>query len=275
MEIDAITGIFFSPTGTTEKIAAAIAQGMNACTVRLIDCTSRNERNPDGIDLGSGMVILAVPVYYGRVPEEMIPLLNSLKGDGRPVVVVVVYGNREYDDALLELYDIAIARGFVPLAAAAFVAEHSYSTPSRPIAHSRPDSADMQKATAFGAAVAERIGNGDGLTCLEKGKIPGNFPYIEPANLNMIKQARHSIAFTPETDMDLCTQCGICSEACPTNAIDPGDHSTTDRWACLICFACIKKCPEKARQMADAHFDEAVGQLQQRCLKRKEPEIFV
>ncbi|SHJ61949.1 hypothetical protein SAMN02745216_01985 [Desulfatibacillum alkenivorans DSM 16219] len=66
---------------------------------------------------------------------------------------MVTYGNREYQDALLELHDIAAEQGFIPVAGGAFVAEHSYSLPSRPIAHGRPDANDIAAAKDFGAQI--------------------------------------------------------------------------------------------------------------------------
>lgn len=275
MKTDTITGVYFSPTGTTKKIVSEIAAGIRASEVNLIDCTNRRDRSNINFPAYSDLYILAVPVYYGRVPEEIVPFLQTLDGGGRPVVLVAVYGNREYEDALLELYDICLTQGFVPAAAGAFVAEHSYSTPNRPIAHDRPDQDDINMACTFGEAVREKLDKADGPETLEKPDVPGNRPYIEPKNLNMIKQARQMVPFTPETDPDKCTQCGVCAETCPTNAIDPDDLSVTDRWNCLICFACVKGCPEEARQMTDAHFHQAIDQLQQGCLARKEPEWFI
>ena len=275
MEINSIACVCFSPTGTTKKIVEQIAEGMQMNELHMIDCTIRKDRKTDAAISGSDLVILAVPVYYGRVPEEIVPYLNSLDGNGTPVVPVVVYGNRAYDDALLELYDIAASKGFIPVAGGAFIAEHSYSTSSRPIARSRPDTADIRKAREFGAAVAAGIKKADMPEAMEKSRIPGNHPYIEPKNLNMLKQVRHTLAITPETDMDLCTQCGTCTDMCPTGAIDPDDVSVTDRWNCLICFTCVKNCPENARQMTEPNFQKAIEQLQKNCLDRKEPETFM
>ena len=52
----------------------------------------------------------------------------------------MTYGNRDYEDALVELYDLALSLGLTPFAAGAFIGEHSYSTPEMPVAEGRPDS---------------------------------------------------------------------------------------------------------------------------------------
>ncbi len=59
-----------------------------------------------------------------------------------------------------------------------------------------------------------------------------------------------------------------------TGAISPDDVTQTDRLQCLICFACVKICPEGARQMNEPNFQSAIQALQQSCQDRKEPEIF-
>jgi len=275
MKIQSVSCVYFSPTGTTKTIAQSIAQGINAESVEMVDITKRSHRESHALTIKDDVVVLATPVYFGRVPEEITSYLRSIKGEQTPVVLVVVYGNRAFDDSLKELHDIAVTDKLIPVAGGAFVAEHSYSTSARPIAQGRPDESDIQKAQEFGAAVRGKLQglkSFEGLSSLE---IPGQAPYVEPVNLNMIKQARSSVALTPETDTSKCTQCGQCAEVCPTGAISPDDVTQTDRWQCLICFACVKSCPEEARQMNEPSFQAAIQALQQKCQDRKEPEIFL
>jgi ferredoxin len=221
------------------------------------------------------LVILAAPVYYGRVPEEAASYFATLTAERTPVVLVVVYGNREFDDALKELHDIAAARGFIPVAGGAFVAEHSYSSSAHPIAQGRPDESDLRKARQFGAAVREKLRGLESLDTMSALAVPGKVPYVEPRNLMMIREARATVSFTPETDTAMCTQCGQCAEACPTGAISPDDVTKTDKWQCLICFACVKSCPVGARQMNDPFFRAAIQELHEACQERKEPELYL
>ncbi|MBT3178362.1 MAG: 4Fe-4S binding protein [Desulfobacula sp.] len=275
MDIKSVSCIYFSPTGTTGTIIKNIAKGMQSEQIEMMDCTSRSIREKDSFVFKNDLVILATPVYYGRVPEEVVPFLKTLSVQNTPVVLAVVYGNREYEDALIELHDISVEQGFIPVAAGAFIAEHSYSNSSRPIAHARPDVDDIEAAQAFGSQIREKLKPIDSLEELEKISVPGNIPYIEPENLNMIKQVRNTLSFTPATDKDKCTQCNLCAEVCPTQAIDSEDISQIDKWQCIICFACIKNCPTEAKQMTDPHFNGAIEQLQIACQKRKEPEIYL
>lgn len=275
MNIQSVSCVYFSPTGTTKAIVESISQGINAERVEVIDITKQANREGRSLNFGNEIVILATPVYYGRVPEVVASYLTTFKANRTPVVLVVVYGNRAYDDALRELHDIAVADKFIPVAGGAFVAEHSYSSALYPIAPGRPDDIDIRKAHEFGAAVREKLQNLRSLEGLASITIPGHAPYIEPVNLNMIKKARSVVPLTPGTDTSKCTQCGQCAEVCPTGAISPDDVTQTDRWQCLICFACVKGCPEGARQMSEPNFKAAIQALQQNCKDRKEPELYL
>ena len=157
----AITVICFSPTHTSKTIAEAVATGMararcgsegNAeasasCSmlVRTIDLTL--DRSDEPITLTSGeTVVLGAPVYAGRVAPEAVRRLKRIQvaaGASIPAVITVTYGNRDYEDALVELYDLAVLLGLSPFAAGAFIGEHSYSTPEMPVAEGRPDTLDL------------------------------------------------------------------------------------------------------------------------------------
>jgi ferredoxin len=275
MEIKTISCICFSPTGTTKTISEHIAKGMGAESIEMMDCTKRSDREKFKRAFGDDPVILATPVYYGRVPEEIVPFFTALTAQKTPVVLVAVYGNREYEDALRELHDIAMAQGFIPVAAGAFIAEHSYSSSDRPIAQGRPDAEDLEKALMFGASVRENLERLDSPDSADALKVPGNVPYVTPENLLMIKKIRNAVPFTPETDVDLCTQCGQCVEVCPSEAISTNGEVLTNRWGCAICFACIRNCPTGARQMTEPNFSKAIQHLYEICRERKEPELFL
>ena len=120
----------FSPTGGTAKIAGAIAEG-TGLSHKLTDVTLRKHREIAAVFSPEALALLAVPVYFGRVERHAAEAINFLQGQGQPAILVVNYGNRHYDDALLELHSLAVNAGFVPIAAGAFVSEHSFSTPER------------------------------------------------------------------------------------------------------------------------------------------------
>ena len=130
MQIKSIQPVYFSPTHTSAKIVTTIAEGMNIIVNKEIDLTypSTNQKTLPSDTLA----IIGVPTYAGRVAPTALERLQKIKGDNTPAIIVVLYGNRDYEDALLELRNTAKQLGFVPIAGGAFIGEHSYSTEEFP-----------------------------------------------------------------------------------------------------------------------------------------------
>jgi hypothetical protein len=147
-QLDIIT---FSPTGGSACIANEVAKGMEVGNIKTWNITK--EIPTEQVWMGQGPVIVSAPVYGGRIPGIALERLQKFNGERTPAIVLVTYGNRDYEDALKELCDVLTQQGFVPLAAGAFIAEHSYSTQEMPIAQGRPDEADKETARRFGAQV--------------------------------------------------------------------------------------------------------------------------
>lgn len=275
MDVRAITCVCFSPTGTTRRIVENIAVGMEGESTAVLDCTKRSKRAEVPGAFHDELVILAAPVYYGRVPRPAADCFSGLTANSTPAVLVVVYGNRACDDALIELYDIAVARGFVPVAAGTFIGEHSYSTESLPMAPGRPDAEDLKAAREFGAAARKKLAVHRSLQEMVPLSIPGNRPYVEPEGLYRLKQMRQSAAVTPETVEALCTRCNRCIEACPEDAIDRVDVTRTDKERCILCCACVKACPVGARRFTEPAFLPLLKKVQELCRERKEAKWYL
>lgn len=258
--------IYFSPTGTTRKVVEAVAAGLGAESVNVFDLTRAATRRYGPHDSHSDLAIIGVPVYTGRVPFQAVEALQRMEARGTPAIIVVVYGNRAYEDALLELSDIAARIGFVPIAGAAFVGEHSFSTKVTPIAEGRPDSEDLETAVKFGKMVREEIDSTGTLRNVPFLKVPGNFPYRE----------RTQHVASPETEMSLCTRCKTCEEICPEAAISVTDTGVaSDKGKCILCCACVRSCPTGARRMNDPFLLGLAERLSAMCLERKAPELFI
>ncbi|MCM1332913.1 MAG: ferredoxin [Bacteroides sp.] len=253
-----VTTIFYSPTQTSRKVAEAIASGINADEMRSIDLTLDESENP--IEIENSIVVIAVPVYSGRVAATALERLHRLKGKNSPAILAVVYGNRDYDDALVELYDEVVKLGFTPLSAGAFIGEHSFSRDGMPIGEGRPDTNDILCARKFGADSLEKLHNVEIPTKLS---IKGNRPYLIPDALPPMAPVC----------MDWCVADGMCIDLCPTHAISFGDDGNivTDPTKCTLCCACVKGCPNSAR-VFDTEFTQL---LHEQCKMRKEPELFI
>lgn len=263
--INSVELIYFSPTGTTRKVMEAIAEGTTGVTER-IDLTPPSSGLGQPIEMSGDLTIIGSPVYGGRIPAAMVSRFHRIRGNNTPAVIVVLYGNRAYEDALLELKDLAVESGFRPIAAGAFIGEHSYSTSSMPVAAGRPDADDLMIAKEFGRGVREKMINMHAGSESKLPRVPGNSPYKERKLLANI---------SPVTDGAACAKCGTCVAVCPTAAIVIAETTATDPAFCLRCCACIKNCPAGARKMEDQQIRQLTKWLTDNCRDRKEPETYL
>ena len=145
-----VWAVYFSGTGTTERTVRSVAgelARMLSVPCRSFDFTRPQARQKELSFCERDLVVFGTPVYAGRVPNVLLPYLREkVRGGGALAVPVVLFGNRNYDDALIELRDLLQADGFGCIAAGAFVGEHSFS---RTLGAGRPDDRDMAGHPAF------------------------------------------------------------------------------------------------------------------------------
>jgi ferredoxin len=266
MNINTVKLIYFSPTKTTKKIVEGIAEGLEVDTVERLDLTPPEARLWEPEEFRDTLTIVGTPVYSGRVPLDAIQRLQKLKAIDTLAIIVVLYGNRNYEDALLELKNLVMGAGFTPIAGGAFIGEHSYSNETTPIANGRPDSEDLKKAREFGKMVREKI---RGIVTIKEIKalpVPGGFPYRE-------RKIKSKIS--PITQEPICTKCKQCITVCPKSAMTAEKTIITDQNVCILCCACVKNCPTGARVVDNPQIMQAAKKLSVNCRKRKEPEIYI
>lgn len=268
-----ITAMYFSPTGTTKKVTVAIARRLGECLtgdrpINTVNFTLPQSRRETVGFAEEDIVVVGVPVYAGRVPNILLPYLKSLIGGGALAVAIVLYGNRNYDDALIELTDILTARGFTVVAGGAFIGEHSFS---KTLAQNRPDEKDMSTAKEFAGRISSKIANRRTFEALE---VKGNRLYRDyymPKNENNqfvdIRKVR------PRTNSS-CIQCNLCTEICPMGSIE-STNGYEVKGICIKCGACIKQCPVQAKYYENEDYLRHKRELEEELMLRKEPEVFL
>lgn len=266
METQHLTLVYFSPTNTTRTILEEIAKGMGKEIITVIDMTQPQNREKANFNLTTGPVLLGAPVHAGRLPKDAADCFKRIRASGNPAILTVLYGNREFEDALLELKNIAVECGLHPVAASAFIGEHSFSSKKYPIAPNRPDPADLNIAFSFGKKIADLLGKGEPPEKNGSLEVPGNFPYRE----GMGKGAYSFIEVLED-----CDDCGICLSVCPKEAINETDHYSVIPERCIFCCSCIKACPPEARVIKEGPINDKAKWLHENYSKRKEPELFL
>ena len=157
MQAKKIWAMYWSATGTTKTVVTAVAGKMAdrlGLPLEEYDFTLPAARQGAPEFGPADVVVFGTPTYAGRVPNVLLKYLTTVKGNGAAAVPVVTFGNRAFDDSLIELRDILADNGFRPFAAAAFACEHSFSTT---LAAGRPDADDLALAAQFAEQAAARV----------------------------------------------------------------------------------------------------------------------
>ena len=275
MKPQTICAVYLSATGTTRTIVNTMARRLAELfdlPVKPFDVTLPSDRRSPLRFSPGDLVLLGVPVYAGRVPNLLLPYIASLRGGGAMGVPLVLYGNRSFDDALIELRNTMEEGGFHTVAAGAFIGEHSFS---RTLAGGRPDSGDLAITRDFADRIYHKLKASSDPESLLPFSVPGNDPvgpYFRPLGPEGgpidIRKVR---PLTRET----CTDCLWCADHCPMGAITHEDARLIPG-ICIKCNACVKGCPTESKYFADPdylfHRDDIVARYQN---PRKEPAYFL
>lgn len=247
----------FSPAGGTKKAADIITSSWSPSTVT-VDLSdpvcdfAQCELSADDLAL------IAVPSYTGRVPALAAKRLSKIRGNAAKCVLLCVYGNRAYEDTLVEMEDIAAACGFTVIAAVSAIAEHSIM---HQYAAGRPDTQDALQLKAYADKIIEKARSKEAGNEL---RLPGNRPYRKSGGVGLIPKAA-----------DQCTGCGLCARQCPAQAISLDDPKKADPKKCISCMRCVVKCPRSARKINRAMVAVAAQAIKKACSIRKECELFI
>lgn len=263
--------IYFSPTHTSKQVAEAIVHGTGIKNIFPVNLTL--QAVGETVIPASSLAVIVVPVYGGRVAPLAMERLESIRGLDTPTVLVVVYGNRAYEKALMELDAFAVPHGMKVIAGATFIGEHSYSTEEHPIAAGRPDNADLAFASDFGKKIMEKIQAAttpDTLYPIDVRAIkrPAQpffplFRFLRKA-IKLRKSGKPLPRAPWVVDESLCTHCGLCVTHCPSGAITKGDELHVDETKCIKCCACVKVCHQKAKV-----YDTPFATLLTDCFKKQ------
>jgi len=236
-----IIEIFFSPTRSTRQYIQTVTSSTGG-EIKTVDITLPKYRElPIVID--NELIVLGFPVYGMRIPKLVLDYLLSLKGNGNPLAVVVVYGNIDIGIVFKQLEKIAREKNFQLVGVGCFVAQHAYSTSKNPVAAGRPTTEDLACAKRFGEKLATKVNEGNiSVPIMEN-------TFIPTAIVKAPYSGTRRLLVQPRVNLSLCNHCNRCIKQCPAAAIKDDLQIVENK--CLRCLTCVKNCPAEARQ---SHF---------------------
>lgn len=273
--IHQVWAVYFSATGTTRKVVCRLAQELSRALIapcREDDLTPPESRLRSRKFQEGDLVVLGLPAYGGRVPKELLSCLRAIQGGGALTVPVVLYGNRSYGDALLELRQQLEADGFWPVAAGAFVGEHALASH---LAQNRPDSGDMAWVDRLAEATVRKLRTASPEELLRTLEVDGRDPvrpYYQPLGRDGRRISLQNVR--PQIG-DSCGGCGLCARLCPMGSIRLVEGLPHMDGSCIQCGACVKSCPRRAIYFDDPDYLFHIHQLEDLYAQRKPPSLFV
>ncbi len=78
-----------------------------------------------------------------------------------------------------------------------------------------------------------------------------------------------------DIDIDNCISCGMCTRACPSNALSVDKMKgtwTINRFDCVACGFCVEKCPKKCLSMVIGY--ETPNNTKSEAVYQKSPEVL-
>ena len=260
MNIKNIHLVYYSATFSTRRIVREIASQFEK-PIKEYDITSDVPKNDVSLDSDGDLLIVGVPSYAGRVPEMAAQSLKRFLGNNTPAIIVCAYGNRAYDDTLIELKDIVEAHGFKLVSAAAVIAQHSIFPK---MAEGRPDADDMEKLHEFAVNSKELLSQISKMSAVSRLMVKGSRPYRDTK----------PIPLHPEGSKSKCTSCHACAKMCPVGAISMEEPYKTNEKKCISCGRCIVVCPEHARHFGGLLYKTASWKFEKDYAEPKQPEFF-
>lgn len=197
-----------------------------------------------------------MPSFGGVAPQLALDRIAKIGGNQCKCTIVAVYGNRAYENTLVQMEDYAVKAGFHVIAAVSAVAEHSIL---HQYATGRPDENDCNQLTEFGNQILEKAESNNETVP----EISGNRPYKES-----------SAGLSPKANAS-CSACGLCADTCPAGAIDRKNPQMTDKSKCISCMRCVAVCPKHARKVSGFMTAVAGMAIKKACSVRKECELFL
>ncbi|MBQ7006255.1 MAG: 4Fe-4S binding protein [Oscillospiraceae bacterium] len=247
--------LLFSATGRSKKILDTVS-GQWSGEKTLVDLSATDMEVPQ--ITAEDICIFTTSVFEGRVPAPAVRNFEKLKGNGAKIILVAVFGNRAIDDCLLEMKNLSLAQGFVPVGAMEVSVQHSIIPKVEP---TRPDREDIAEIKAFADTIRKAIEEKTEFGQLD---VPGNYPYVEMGGLPLHPKANKK-----------CIDCGLCAKKCPTGAIPADNPRITDGDKCITCMRCVEICPKDARDFPAILVSAAYMAMKSKFAGRKPNKIYM
>ena len=246
--------IFYcSPAGTTRHVAKVMEKELVGYNRQATICElGRDDKKLPGIIQeiketdGPICLFIGSPVYSSHALPLIMDFITRLPLKEQAYAVpFVTWGAATSGIALAEMGEAFMQQGYNLIGAARIVALHSLMWESEnPAGAGHPDHEDDSLIKNLITEVENNLQKSNPQTLQDQ-----VLSYQSEAVTAEMKQQNLELArkFLPprKVNQDLCNQCGICADECPVAALTLTPYPTYAKH-CILCFNCMRLCPEKA-----------------------------
>lgn len=234
---------YFSNTGNTKLICQYFKNHFNELNVTLWDITNDVYPNMEKYDI----IGFAAPVEFFGLPKFLFDWFGDLPSLKNPkyCFLILTFGNIA-GTTLLQLRSLVRDKGF------RVIAGHVIHMPDNfPISRTKgfsasasPNKQELARFELFVSILKELIGSiHEGHEILEASFKLSLINYF--FNIPDRYAAKRSMGFK-FVDEETCTQCALCVENCPYDAIEMNCYPLFFEELCYGCWKCYNICPTKA-----------------------------
>ncbi len=259
MSIKKLHLVYFSPSGTSEKVIKKIASSITAVnkdlSVETHDLLTSASRKKD-YNFSDTDLVFFCTMTASLVLTKFDEIFGCLHGNGAPFAGVVTFANTLYMKVILleEIKKYTEKQGFKVAALGAFPAAHTLAASLG--SENRPNAEDEKLMLEFGRRVYEKVEKGDYVLHDEIKLDESDAEKV--SSYRAVESGGHAaFPFRAKTISDACIKCRTCVRHCPVDAIDI-ENKTFDLDKCIGCLSCINRCPKKAISPASPEVDELV-----------------
>lgn len=244
--------VSMSPSGSTHHVGQVIAAALKKRGVDAVSLDLAKQRRLDS-DLAERLshdqscLFIGSPVYFSRAIPPVLEFIADLpQKPGGYAVPFVTWGGASSGIALHDLGRALHRRGYQVIGAGKVLAEHSLMWRSaHPLGDNRPDEADDRLVSDLVERVIDKFSAASPVPSLPLEMLAYQpQPMFEEMSKIVFAKAKTNMP-VKQIDEQRCTQCGLCVEQCPVQAVSlaPYPEFADD---CIACFTCVRICPEDA-----------------------------
>lgn len=242
--------VYCSPAGSTRRVAQVMEKAIEDAGVGVLSADLGKGRDGSSVieemKGRQGCLFIGSPVYVNRPIPPIINFISNLAGHATAwAVPFVTWGGVSSGIALYEMGKALTDKGFVLAGAAKVVALHSMMWRcDKPLGEGHPNRGDEKRIRELVDAVLKKTASRrpESISLSDLAYQP------ESVHADMEKTTLESAkAHLPgkAVDEERCTECGVCEEICPVQAITLSPYPEFGR-RCICCFQCVRVCPEAA-----------------------------